>query len=125
VRTLKVDIFNTTHNFTSRKFSSLSLSLLFIYKILNNILAASLRNKIEIVGSESQRRRRQAGNIVLGLRKTRNAQKCTVFYEGIKMYNSFLPLRMKQCDRLKIFKRELKEYIFEYNIFSYIDRFNN
>jgi len=82
---------------------------LFIYKILNNMLAASLRNKIEIAGSERQRQTRQAGNIVLGLRKTRNAQK-SVFYEGIKMYNP-LPLWIKQCDRLKIFKRELREYI--------------
>jgi len=33
-----------------------------------------------------------------------------VFYEEVKMYNS-LPLGIKQCDRLKIFKRELKGYI--------------
>jgi len=32
------------------------------------------------------------------------------------MYNS-LPLRLKQCDRLEIFKRELKEYIL--NTISY------
>jgi len=81
---------------------------IFIYKILNNMLPVSLRNKIEIE-SESQRQTRQAGNIVLGLRKIRNAQK-SVFYEGVKLYNS-LPFRIKQCDRLKIFKRELKEYM--------------
>jgi len=80
---------------------------MFIYKILNNVLLLSLRNN-EIVGNENQRHTRQAGNIVLRLRETRNAQK-SVFYKG-KMYNS-LPLRIKQCDRLKIFKRELKEYI--------------
>jgi len=40
---------------------------IFIYKILNNMLAVSLRNKIEIAGSERQRQTRQAGNIVLGL----------------------------------------------------------
>jgi len=57
---------------------------IFIYKILNNMLPASLRNKIEI-GSERQTR--QAGNVVLGLRKTRNTQK-NVFYEEVKMYNS-------------------------------------
>jgi len=84
---------------------------IFVYKI--NTLAVSLRNKIELVGSESQTR--QAGNIVLGLRKTRNARK-SVFYEGAKMYNSS-PLVIKQCDRLKIFKRELKEYIL--NVIQY------
>jgi len=31
-------------------------------------------------------------------------------YEGVKMYDS-LSLGIKQRDRLKIFKRELKEYI--------------
>jgi len=59
---------------------------MFIYKILNNMLPISLRNKIEIVGSESYRYN-EAGNIVLGLRETRNAQK-SVFYEGIEIYNS-------------------------------------
>jgi len=83
------------------------LRSLYIYKILNNMLSA--RNKIERVGSESQRQTRQTGNIVLGLRKTRNVQK-NIFYEGVKMY-SFLPLGIKQCDRLKTFKRELKEHI--------------
>jgi len=52
---------------------------------------------------------RQTGNIVLGLRKTKNMQK-SVFYEEVKIYSSLL-LRIKQCDGLKIFKRELKEYI--------------
>jgi len=90
---------------------------IFIYKIPTGVLPVSLRNRIEIVGSESQRQTRQAGNIVLELRKTRNAQK-SVFYEGVKMYN-FLPLRMKQCDILKIFKR-VKRIYFEYAIFLLI-----
>jgi len=33
-----------------------------------------------------------------------------LFYEGVKMYNS-LPANIKQSDRLKTFKQELKEYI--------------
>jgi len=44
-----------------------------------------------------------------------------VFYEGIKMYNS-LRVRIKRCDRLRTFKRELKEYILNtirYNTFNY------
>jgi len=69
----------------------------------------SVRNKFVIVGNENQRLTRQVGNIVLKLRKTRSAQK-SVVYEGVKMYNS-LPASMKQSDRLKTFKRELKEYI--------------
>jgi len=71
------------------------------------MLPLSLRNKIEIVGNENQRHTRQADNIVLGFRKTRNAEK-SVFYEGAKLYNS---LALKECDRLKILKRELKDYI--------------
>jgi len=98
---------NITLQFMSVKQRLYYSVCIFIYKILNNTLSVSLRNKIEIVGGESQTR--QAGNVVLGLRKTRNAQK-SVFYEGVKMYSS-LPLGIKQCDGLKIFKRELKECI--------------
>jgi len=82
---------------------------IFIHKILNNVLPLSLRNKIETMGSENQRHTRQTGNIVLGFRKTRNARK-SVFYEGAKLYNS-LPLGIRDGDRLKEFKRELKDYI--------------
>jgi len=87
-------------------FCSLFISLI---KILNDMLPVSLKDKIAIVGSESQRQTRQAGNVVSRLGKTRNVLK-SVFYEGAKMYN-FLPLEARQCDRLKIFKRELKEYV--------------
>jgi len=85
---------------------------IFIYKILNNMLPLSLRNKIEIVEGESQRHTRQADDIVLGFRKTRNAQK-SVFYEG-KLFNP-LPFEIRECDRLEVFKRELKDYIPIYN----------
>jgi len=73
------------------------------------MLPLSLRNKIEIVESENQKHTRQADNIVLRFRKTRNARK-SVFYEGAKFYNS-LALGIGECDRLKVFKRELKDYI--------------
>jgi len=76
------------------------------------MLPVLLPDKFVIVGNENQRVTRQAGNIVLELRKIRSAQK-NVFYEKcmrVKMYNS-LPANIKQSDRLKIFKHELKEYI--------------
>jgi len=50
---------------------------------------------------------RQAGTIVLRLRKARNAQK-SVFYEGTKLFNS-LPLR--EGGRLDVFRRELKDCV--------------
>jgi len=79
------------------------------------MLPVSVRNKIEMVGEPDKR----DGNIVLGLRKTRNAQK-SVFYEEVKCDN-FLSLKIKRCDRLKLFKRELKEYIIS-SYFGYINR---
>ena len=81
----------------------------FIYKIMNNLLPVTLRNKFAIVGSENQRVTRQAGNIVLEIRKTKSAQK-SVFYEGVKMYNS-LPADIRKCEGLMTYKRELKDYI--------------
>jgi len=73
------------------------------------MLPVLLRNKFVIVGNENQRTARQAGNIVLELRKIKNAQK-SVFHEEVKTYNS-LPASTKQSDRLETFKRELKKYI--------------
>jgi len=35
---------------------------------------------------------------------------CILFYR-VQMYQDSLAVGIKQCDRLKIFKRELKEYI--------------
>jgi len=55
----------------------------FIYKILNITLLVLLRNKFVVVGNENQRTTRQAGNIVLEIRKTRSAQK-SVFYGVVK-----------------------------------------
>jgi len=73
----------------------------FIYKILNKMLPVLLRDKFVIIGNQNQRLTRQAGNIVLELRKIKSAQK-NMFYEGVKMYNS-LPANIKQNDRLKTF----------------------
>jgi len=78
-----------------------------MYKILDNMVTISLGNKCVIVGNESQRLTRQAGNIVLELRRTRSTQK-SVFYEGVKMYN-FLPVRIKQCDGLLYCVSEIAE----------------
>jgi len=78
----------------------------FIYRILSNLLTVSLRNKIVIVENESQRLRRQAGNVVL-VRKTGEKIK-NVFYESIKVYNS-LPVRIKQCDGLLYCISEIAE----------------
>jgi len=82
---------------------------IFVYKILHGISSVSLRNKVEIVGSSNQRCTRQAGRIALRLRKTKNAQK-SVFYEEFKLYNA-LPPRIRECDKLNVFRRELKKYV--------------
>jgi len=74
----------------------------FIYKILNNILPVLLQNKFVIVENENQRLTRQAGNIVLEHRRTWSAQK-SVFYEGVKMYNSLpanIDLRHLRTERI-------------------------
>jgi len=76
------------------------------------MLPLSLRNKIEIVGSENQNLTRQAGNIALGFRETSNTQK-SVFYEGAKLYNS-LALGRRECDRLKVFKQRVKRLYSKY-----------
>lgn len=77
----------------------------FIFKIINGMLPQQLSNKLVLVGG----RTRQAENIIIQFRKTRSAQK-SLFYEGIKMYNA-MPAEIRQCDRLLIFKRKLKEFI--------------
>lgn len=82
---------------------------IFIFKAVRNLLPKQLNRKLEIVGTNSERVTRQAGNIAVQLRKTRNAQK-SIFYEGVKMYNE-LPAEVKACERIEMFKRMMKEYI--------------
>lgn len=82
---------------------------IFIFKILRNMLPEQLRNRLEIVGNESERQTRQAGDIAIKYRRTRSAQK-SMFYEGVKMYNA-LPAEIKRNERIVPFKRMLKEYI--------------
>jgi len=53
------------HMLQALQFMSINSVCVLIYKILNNTLPVSLRNKIVIVGNENQRLTRQARNIVL------------------------------------------------------------
>lgn len=82
---------------------------IFIFKILNNMMPEQLSNRLRIVGEMRERQTRQAGNIAIEFRRTRSAQK-SLFYEGVLMYNA-LPAEIKQCDRLELFKRMLKEFV--------------
>lgn len=82
---------------------------IFVFKMVIGLLPDYLKNKIQIVGNMSGKQTRQAGNIVIQLRRTSNAQK-SMFYEGIKMYNN-LQMEIKRSERLEHFKRKLKEHI--------------
>lgn len=82
---------------------------IFIFKVLKSMLPDQLRNRLTIVGNESERQTRQAGDIVMQFRRTTSAQK-SMFYEGVKMYNA-LPAEMRRNETLEAFKRALKEYV--------------
>lgn len=86
---------------------------IFIHKMLKGLMPEELRNRIEIVGDGCDRETRQKGNIVLHLCRTSGAKK-SIFYNRVKMYNN-LPLEIRQCERLEIFKRVLKNHII-YNV---------
>ena len=72
---------------------------IFSHKVVNGRLPKELKNKLYIVGSRSGRVTRQAGDIVIGFRRTRSAQK-SMYYEGVKMYNA-VPTEVKNCKRIK------------------------
>jgi len=65
------------------------------------MLPAALRNRIEIVGRNSERQTRQAENIVLEFRKTRSAQK-SMFREGVQ-------LKYRNIEYYKDFKTDTSE----------------
>lgn len=46
------------------------------FKILNNMLPEALRNRLEIVRSESERQTRQAGNIIIQFRRITTQKIC-------------------------------------------------
>ncbi|XP_036148907.1 uncharacterized protein LOC118647675 isoform X2 [Monomorium pharaonis] len=81
---------------------------IFIFKILNNMMPEHFSNRLRIV--EGERKTRQTRDIVIEFQKTRSAQK-SLFYEGVLMYNA-LPPEVKHCNRLEMFKRMLKEFVF-------------
>lgn len=81
----------------------------FIFKAAKNLLPKAFRNRLQVVGTQSGRVTRQAGDIAIQFRQRTSAQR-NVFYEGIKMYNA-LPDVVKGCEKLEQFKRMLKEYV--------------
>jgi len=77
---------------------------------MRGCVSLSLPSRLFVfIAFSSSPRAKQVDNIAWGFRKTRNVRE-SVFYEGVKLYNSF-PLGIRECDRLKVFKRELKDYI--------------
>jgi len=66
-------------------------------RILSHMLSQT-----EIIESDTEKPTGQAGNIVLEFRRTTNAQKSMV-YERVKIHHATLPVRIKQCDRLRTF----------------------
>ena len=81
----------------------------FIFKAVNGMLPKQLKEQLELVGKNTDRQTRQAGDIAIQFRRTRSAQK-SMFYEGVKMFNA-LPAEIKRCKKLEAFKRVLKEYV--------------
>lgn len=82
---------------------------IFVFKAVKGILPDYVAKKMRRVGKSIGRQTRQATNVVIQFRKTKNAQK-SMFYEGVKMYNE-LPLEVKSVERLEQFKRKLKDHI--------------
>lgn len=82
---------------------------ILIFRMLKCMSTDHFKNMLEVVGNISERQTRQAGDIMMQYRRTRSTQK-SIFYEGIKMYNG-LPIEIKRCDRIELFKRRLKQYI--------------
>jgi len=72
------------------------------------MLSVSLKNKIEILGRD--KRDRQKISCWDSEKLEMRAKAYFRSVKELKMYSS-LSSRIKQCDGLKIFKRELKEYI--------------
>ena len=82
---------------------------IFIFKILNGLLPEILKCKCRVIGNEGRMATRQLGNIDIGFRKTSSAQK-SVFFDGLGIYNA-LPVDVKRCTSLAIFKRRLRDYV--------------
>lgn len=82
---------------------------IFIFKLVNGMLPKQLCNKIQIIKDLGGAKTRQAENVRIEFRGTRNAQK-SLFYEGIKMYNA-IPTEAKKSTKLAVFKRLLRNYV--------------
>jgi len=82
---------------------------ILIHKMVTGQCPSYLKNKIELVGTESGVQTRQRGTLLISRCKTREEQKI-LLYEGFKWYNN-LPNEIKKESRLQSFRRALVPYI--------------
>lgn len=100
----------TTLNWLSVHQRLFYFAMLFVYKIINNLLPTYFNKYIIYVKEIHNYNTRTASNIYLGktnLKKTMN----NLFFKGFIEYNK-LPKHITDSTSVKIFKRKLKNYIY-------------
>lgn len=86
-------------------------TLIFIYKIINNQVPEYLSCNIHYNHENQSRELRSSNNLKLA-NATKSCSQNSIFYKGIKLYNS-LPMTIKQAETLNLFQKLLKTHVLE------------
>ena len=106
--TRRTDMLNITNLLSVRQTVTLN-TMLFIYKMINQLVPQHLLNNCRFVKDIHEYHTRSRNKFYLDRLSTSYNQN-TLFYKGLKQYND-LPDIIKNCDNLKSFKRSCTDYI--------------
>lgn len=84
-------------------------NLLFIFKMIHNLLPEYMAEKITFVNDIHNYNTRNAGDIYVPTAKKTSTQN-SLFHKGLVIYNS-LPQHIKTINSLNIFKRNISQYV--------------
>ena len=106
--TRRTDMLNFTNLLNVRQTVTLN-TMLFIYKMINQLLPQHLLNNCRFVRDIHEYCTRSRNNFYLDRLSTNYSQN-SLFYKGLKQYDE-LPDFVKNCNNLNSFKRSCTDYI--------------
>lgn len=102
----------TTLNWFNVKKYFFCQTMIFIYKIINNLLPNYLKIKLTPVSNTHNINTRNATSCNFYVNRTQKSSSSkSLFFKGVIEFNS-LPREIKDCRSLNIFKKKLKAYVF-------------
>lgn len=108
-RYTKIDLMLTTLQWQTIKQRVMFNTLLFFYKIKNNLLPRYLTKNIQYVRECHKYNTRRADDFKLPVMIKASSQN-SLFYKGVNMFNN-LPEKIKKEEQINLYKKLLNDYV--------------